>query len=119
MRFGAQVANVFNHPNFAVPGNLTVGVPGFGQITSLQSAEGENIVKDPRYLNTTFVLIHGGYPYFREVIWLASMKNVYIDTSEIETLVYPSELKNVLKLWLETYPEKITFGLTRTPLARR
>jgi hypothetical protein len=40
MRFGAQVANVFNHPNFAVPGNLTVGVPGFGQITSLQSAEG-------------------------------------------------------------------------------
>jgi hypothetical protein len=27
MRFGAQVANVFNHPNFAVPGNLTVGVP--------------------------------------------------------------------------------------------
>jgi hypothetical protein len=33
----------------------------------------ENVVKDPRYLNTTFVLIHGGYPYFREVIWLASM----------------------------------------------
>ena len=40
MRIGAQVANVFNHPNFAVPGSLTVGVAGFGQITSLQSAEG-------------------------------------------------------------------------------
>src|SRR5579862_4752066 len=40
MRFGAQVANVFNHPNFAVPGTLTVGVAGFGQITSLQTAEG-------------------------------------------------------------------------------
>jgi hypothetical protein len=62
----------------------------------------ENVVKDPRYLNTTFVLIHGGYPYFREVIWLAAMKNVYIDSSEIETLVYPSEMKNVLKYWLET-----------------
>jgi predicted TIM-barrel fold metal-dependent hydrolase len=44
------------------------------------------------------------------VIWLASMKNVYLDSSEIETLVYPSELKNVLKFWLETYAEKITFG---------
>jgi hypothetical protein len=77
----------------------------------------ENIVKDPRYLNTTFVLIHGGYPYFREVIWLASMKNVYIDSSEIETLVYPSEMKNVLKLWLETYPEKITFGSDAYPFS--
>jgi len=75
----------------------------------------ENVVKDPRYLNTTFVLIHGGYPYFREVIWLASMKNVYIDTSEVETLVYPSEMKNLLKFWLETYPEKITFGSDAYP----
>jgi hypothetical protein len=75
----------------------------------------ENIVKDPRYLNTTFVLIHGGYPYFRQVIWLAAMKNVYIDTSLIEVLLYPSELKNVLKLWLETYPEKITFGTDAYP----
>ncbi len=75
----------------------------------------ENVVKDPRYLNTTFVLIHGGYPYFREVIWLAAMKNVYLDSSEIETLVYPSEMKNVLKYWLETYPDKITFGSDAYP----
>jgi len=40
MRIGAHVANVVNHPNFAVPGHLTVGVAGFGQITSLQTAEG-------------------------------------------------------------------------------
>jgi hypothetical protein len=39
-RVGAQVGNVFNHPNFAVPGSLLVGVAGFGQITSLQTAEG-------------------------------------------------------------------------------
>jgi len=75
----------------------------------------ENIVKDPRYLNTTFVLIHGGYPFFREVIWLASMKNVYIDTSEIEVLTYPSEFKTALRLWLQTYPEKITFGTDAYP----
>jgi len=40
MRIGAQVANVFNHPNFAVPNSLTVGLAGFGQITGLQTAEG-------------------------------------------------------------------------------
>ncbi len=75
----------------------------------------ENIVKDPRYLATTFVLIHGGYPYYRDVIWLTSMKNVFIDTSEIEVLMYPAEFKSVLKLWLETYPEKITFGTDAYP----
>ncbi len=75
----------------------------------------ENVLKDPRYLTTTFVLLHGGYPFFREVIWLAAMKNVYLDSSEIETLVYPSEFKTVLKLWLETYPDKITFGSDAYP----
>ena len=40
IQFGAQVANLFNHPNYAPPSNLTVNVPAFGQITSLQSAEG-------------------------------------------------------------------------------
>jgi len=91
---------------------------GEGDYFSLQKGNVlnlENVVKDPRYLETTFVLIHGGYPYFRQVIWLAAMKNVYIDSSEIEVLLYPSELKNVLKLWLETYPEKITFGTDAYP----
>jgi hypothetical protein len=40
IRVGAQVGNVFNHPNFAVPSSLLVGVAGFGQITGLQTAEG-------------------------------------------------------------------------------
>ncbi len=37
---GVQVSNVANHPNYAPPSNLVLGVAGFGQITSLQSAEG-------------------------------------------------------------------------------
>ena len=41
LRIGAQVSNLFNHPNFAPPTNLNVSTPaGFGQITALQSAEG-------------------------------------------------------------------------------
>jgi hypothetical protein len=37
---GAQVSNIFNHPNYLAPSNLTVGVAGFGQVTTMQSAEG-------------------------------------------------------------------------------
>lgn len=41
LEFGAQVANVLNHPNYQAPGNLNVNTPnGFGQVTAMQSAEG-------------------------------------------------------------------------------
>jgi len=40
VQFGAQVSNLLNHPNYAPPSSLITGVAGFGQITSLQSAEG-------------------------------------------------------------------------------
>lgn len=37
--FGAQIANILNHPNFQAPSSLTVGVSGFGQINAMQVAE--------------------------------------------------------------------------------
>ena len=37
--FGAQVGNIFNHPNYAVPSNLNVNNSGFGLINAMQSAE--------------------------------------------------------------------------------
>jgi hypothetical protein len=40
LEIGAQVSNVTNHPNYNPPPNLTVGVPGFGALTSMPSAEG-------------------------------------------------------------------------------
>src|SRR5262249_59285962 len=56
----------------------------------------ENMLRDPRYLTTTFVLIHGGYPFDREAVWLTSMKNVYLDTSATELILYPTQFKTVL-----------------------
>jgi hypothetical protein len=48
-QLGVQVANLFNHPNFAPPSTLTVGVAGFGAVTALQSAEGAG----PRQIQLT------------------------------------------------------------------
>jgi hypothetical protein len=75
----------------------------------------EHVVRDPQHRLTTFVLIHGGYPYDREAILLASMKNVYLDSSATELMLYPTEFKNVLRHWLEVYPEKVTFGTDAYP----
>ena len=39
---GMQVSNAFNHPNYAPPSSLIVGVAGFGQLTGLQGGGGYN-----------------------------------------------------------------------------
>jgi uncharacterized protein len=75
----------------------------------------ESVLRDPRYASTTFVLIHGGYPLEREAIWLAVMKNVYLDSSLGELVQYPSAFKATLKMWMETFPDKITFGTDAFP----
>ena len=51
-----------------------------------------------------------GDPLERQAIWLAAMKNVYLDSSFGELAQYPSAFKATLKMWLETFPDKITFG---------
>jgi hypothetical protein len=91
---------------------------GIGDYFSLRNGNPlnlENALRDPRYKNVTFVLIHGGYPYTLEMIWLTAAKNVYTDSSLMGYYVYPSELKNILKQWISLYPEKIMFGSDAFP----
>ena len=87
-----------------------VGIGDYFSLSESGIMNLENILRDPRYTDTTFVMIHGGYPFEREAIWLAARKNVYLDSSYQELTMYPSEFKRSLKQWLETFPDKITFG---------
>jgi len=87
-----------------------VGIGDYFSLSESGIMNLENILRDPRYTDTTFVMIHGGYPFEREAIWLAARKNVYLDSSYQELAMYPSEFKRSLKQWLETFPDKITFG---------
>jgi uncharacterized protein len=75
----------------------------------------ENILRDVRYKNTTFVLVHGGWPYEREAALLTAVKNVYLDTSFQSELLYPSQFKPVLKQLLTIYPDKMMYGSDSFP----
>jgi len=75
----------------------------------------ENVVRDARYKNTVFVLVHGGWPYEREAALLTAVKNVYLDTSFQSELLYPSQLKPVLKQLLTLYPDKMMYGSDAFP----
>jgi len=92
-----------------------VGIGDYFNLSESNILNLENILRDPRYSSTIFVMIHGGYPYDRQAIWLGAEKNVYLDTSETEILLYPSEFKKLLKQWLETFPDKVTFGTDSFP----
>jgi uncharacterized protein len=87
-----------------------VGIGDYFNISESNIMNLESVLRDPRYATTTWVMIHGGYPLEREAIWLAAMKNVYMDSSFMEIVMYPSAFKNTLKQWLETFPDKVTFG---------
>jgi uncharacterized protein len=91
---------------------------GIGDYFSLRNGNPlnlENVLRDPRYANVKFVLIHGGYPYTLDMIWLTAAKNVYTDSSLMGYYVYPSELKNILKQWISLFPERVMFGSDAFP----
>ena len=96
--------------NLPVHIHTAVGIGDYFNLSQSNVMNLESVLRDPRYHSTMFVLIHGGYPLEREAVWLAAMKNVYLDSSFGELAQYPSAFKQTLKMWLETFPDKITFG---------
>lgn len=91
---------------------------GIGDYFSLRNGNPlnlENVLRDPRYKDVNFVLIHGGYPYTLDMIWMTAAKNVYTDSSLMGYYVYPSELKNILKQWISLFPDRIMFGSDAFP----
>jgi hypothetical protein len=91
---------------------------GIGDYFSLRNGSVlnlENVVRDPRYKNVTFVLIHGGWPYEREAALMTGVKNVYLDTSFQSEMLYPAQFKDVLKQLLTLYPDKMMYGSDAFP----
>jgi uncharacterized protein len=76
----------------------------------------ESVLNDARLRKTTFVLLHGGAGAFtRETAFLLTKPNVYADLSEQTWLVSPHRLAEVLRDWIEWYPEKILYGTDLYP----
>jgi uncharacterized protein len=101
--------------NLPVHFHSAVGIGDYFSLRNGNPLNLENVLRDPRYSKVNFVLIHGGYPYTLEMIWLTAAKNVFTDSSLVGYYVYPSELKNILKQWISLYPEKIMFGSDAFP----
>jgi uncharacterized protein len=92
-----------------------VGIGDYFSIRQGNVLNLENVLRDPRYGNVTFVLLHGGWPYEVEAALLTAVKNVYLDTSLQSEMLYPSQFKEVLKKIITLYPDKMMFGSDAFP----
>ncbi len=77
----------------------------------------ESVLNDPKLRKTNFVMVHGGWPFTREVAALLSKPNAYADFSEQTFSNYPRAVAGAIREWLEYAPEKVMFATDAYPFS--
>jgi predicted TIM-barrel fold metal-dependent hydrolase len=99
----------------AVHLHVAWGAGGYFQIAGTNPLLLESAFNDPRLHGTNFVLLHGGWPFTREITALLTKPNVYADFSAQTLMNYPRAVSQVLREWLELAPDKVLFGTDAYP----
>ena len=86
------------------------GAGSYFSVSSVNPLLMEPLFNDPRLRKTSFVLLHGGWPYIREIGSLLQKPNVYLDISSQDLIIPPHTEAQWLREWLELEPEKVLFG---------
>lgn len=75
----------------------------------------ESVLNDPGLRQTKFVMVHGGWPFTREITSLLAKPNAFLDYSAQDLLLTPATLAAILREFLEFVPEKVMFGTDAYP----
>ncbi|HLK46835.1 MAG TPA: amidohydrolase family protein [Bryobacteraceae bacterium] len=75
----------------------------------------ESVLNDPSLRKTRFVMLHGGWPFDRQIAALLEKPNAYLDFSFQDLARPPAALAATLREWLAWVPEKILFGTDAYP----
>ena len=73
------------------------------------------VFNEPSLRKTNFVILHAGFPEFRQTASLLSKPNVYADLSGLAYYAGVDEQAAVLRSWLSQWPEKVLFGTDGSP----
>ena len=99
----------------AVHLHTAAGAGGYFDVAGSNPLHLENLFNDPALRKTKFVMVHGGWPYTREMTPLLTKPNAYLDFSQQSLLVSPATLAVTLREWLEVVPEKVMFATDAYP----
>jgi predicted TIM-barrel fold metal-dependent hydrolase len=104
------IASESGRLGLAVHIHIINGAGGYYRASGSHPMLLEPTFNDPSLRNTNFVIVHGGYPYTKETGSMFGKANVYADFSAQTFLLYPRALSEVLRAWLESFPDRILFG---------
>ena len=112
-----QIAIECGRLGMAIHFHTGMGAGGYYDTAGANPALLEPLFNDPALRKTNFVMVHGGWPFSKEVAPLLVKPNAYVDYS-LQGLVLPlSEISQSLRTWLEMVPEKVLFGTDAYPYA--
>lgn len=77
----------------------------------------ESLLNDPSLRKTNFVLLHGGWPFSRQLTGLLTKPNCYVDFSEQTFMNYARDVSENIRAWLEYVPEKVLYATDAYPFA--
>jgi hypothetical protein len=93
------------------------GAGGYYDVAGSNPLLLEPLFDDKRLRQTRFVILHGGWPFVREIGALLQKPNVYLDISQQALAIPPRTLSAWLREWLEMYPDKVLFGTDGYPFS--
>jgi hypothetical protein len=99
----------------AVHMHSSAGAGSYFDVAGVNPLRLEPLLNDPELRKTKFVLLHGAWPYTREVTALLYKPNVYLDYSMLPLLLTSPTLAQNIRAWLEWVPEKVLFGTDGYP----
>ena len=101
----------------AVHIHAAYGAGGYFHVGGANPLLLESVLNDPKLRKTNFVMLHGGWPFTREVAALLAKPNAYADFSEQTFMNYPRNVADAIREWLERAPEKVLFATDAYPFS--
>jgi uncharacterized protein len=99
----------------AVHIHTNAGAGGYFNVGGANPLNLESVLNDPDLRKTKFVMLHGGWPFTREITALLTKPNAWLDFSAQDLALQPATLAQILREWLEYVPEKVLFATDAYP----
>ena len=99
----------------AVHIHAMAGAGGYFDVAGANPLLLEPLLNDPELRKTRFVMLHGGWPFTREITALLEKPNAYLDFSQQSLVIDPPLLAQTIREWLSFVPEKVLFATDAYP----
>jgi predicted TIM-barrel fold metal-dependent hydrolase len=99
----------------AVHLHTMAGAGSYFDIAGANPLNLESLYNDPALRKTNIVMVHGGWPFTREINAMLQKPNAYLDFSSQSLLLSPATLAGIMREWLEHVPEKVMFATDAYP----